>query len=92
MIMYAEVECIMYEGHSLKHKRSIIKRIITKLKNDFNVAVTELDYHDLWQRTKLGIVTISTSLTHAEQIIQEVLRVIDTFPEIERTVTNVERI
>ncbi|WP_085992376.1 DUF503 domain-containing protein [Oceanobacillus senegalensis] len=92
MIMYAEVECMMYEGHSLKQKRSLIKRVIAKLKNDFNVAVTELDYHDLWQRTKLGIVTISTTLTHAEQVIQEVLRVIDTFMELERTLTNVERL
>ena len=92
MIVYAEVECMMYEGHSLKFKRSIIKRLMARLKNDFNVAITELDYHDFWQRTKLGIVTISTNLTHAEQVIQEVLRVIDTFPELERTVTDVERI
>lgn len=92
MILYAEVECKLYEGRSLKNKRSIIKRMIAKLKNDFNVAVTELDYHDLWQRTKLGIVTISTSSVIAEQIIQEVLQVIDSFPELERTITNVERI
>lgn len=91
MIMYAEVECMMYEGRSLKYKRSILKRIMERLKNNFNVAVTEMDYHDLWQRTKLGIVTISTSSVVAEQIIQEVLQVIDSFPEIERTITHVER-
>ncbi|GGB30639.1 DUF503 family protein [Virgibacillus dakarensis] len=88
MIVYAEIECLLYEGHSLKQKRSVIKRIIAKLRNDFNVAVTELDYHDLWQRTKLGIVTISNSKTHAEQVIQETLKVIDTFPELERTITD----
>lgn len=92
MIVYAEVECKLYEGHSLKQKRSVIKRVIAKLRRDFNVAVTELDYHNLWHRTKLGIVTISTSKTHAEQIIQEVLRIIDTFPEWERTITNVEHL
>lgn len=92
MIIYAEVECMMYEGHSLKSKRSIIKRLLVKLRNNFNIAVTELDYHDLWQRTKLGIVTISTSGSHAEQIIQEVLRVIDTYSELERTITDVERL
>ncbi|MBY7143628.1 DUF503 domain-containing protein [Virgibacillus sp. NKC19-3] len=92
MMMYAEVECMMYEGHSLKSKRSIIKRLMAKLRNNFNVAITELDYHDLWQRTKLGIVTISTSHTHAEQTIQEVLRVIDSYAELERTITDVERV
>ncbi|WP_188454349.1 DUF503 domain-containing protein [Virgibacillus oceani] len=90
MIITAEAECMLYEGHSLKAKRSIIKRLMAKLRNDFNVAVTELDYHDLWQRTKIGIVTISNDKGHAEQVIQEVLKVVDTFPELERTITDVE--
>ncbi|MCC2249240.1 DUF503 domain-containing protein [Virgibacillus sp. AGTR] len=92
MIIYAEVECMMYEGNSLKQKRSVIKRLIAKLKNDYNVAVTELDYHDLWQRTKLGIVTISNEQKHAQQIIQGVINVIDSYTELERTITEVERI
>ncbi|WP_205135500.1 DUF503 domain-containing protein [Virgibacillus halotolerans] len=92
MIIYAELECMMYEGHSLKQKRSIMKRLMAKLRKDLNVAVTELDYHDLWQRTKIGIVTISTERNHAEQIIQEALSIIDTLPELERTITNIERL
>ncbi|MBP2256233.1 DUF503 domain-containing protein [Virgibacillus alimentarius] len=90
MIIYAEVECKFYEGRSLKQKRSVIKRLIAKLRKDFNVSVTELAYHDLWQRTKLGIVTISNNKIHAEQMMQEVLKVIDTYPELERTITEVE--
>ncbi|GAA0612204.1 DUF503 domain-containing protein [Virgibacillus siamensis] len=92
MILYAEVEFMLYEGHSLKQKRSVIKRLMAKLHNELNVAVTELDYHDLWQRTKIGIVTISNDLTHAEQVMQEVFRIMDTFTELERTITNVERL
>lgn len=92
MIIYAELECMMYEGHSLKQKRSIMKRLMAKLRKDLNVAVTELDYHDLWQRTKIGIVTISTERNHAEQIIQEAISIIDTLPELERTITNIERL
>jgi uncharacterized protein len=90
MIISLEVECILYDGHSLKEKRSVIKPIISRLRRDFNVAVTELDYHDLWQRTKLGIVTITNERLHGEQVMQEVLRVIDTYSELERTITNVE--
>lgn len=90
MIFYLEVECMMYDGHSLKDKRSVIKRLLSKLRNEFNVAVTELDYHDLWQRTKLGVVTITNERTHGEQIMQEVLRVIDTYSELERTISTVE--
>ncbi len=92
MIIYAEVECMLYEGHSLKQKRSVIKRLMAKLRNELNVAVTELDYHDLWQRTKLGVVTVSNEKPHAEQVIQESLRIIDTFNELERTITDVEHV
>lgn len=92
MIVMAEIECILYNTHSLKDKRSVLKKVITKLRRDFNIAITELYFHDLWQRTKFGIVTISTSYTHAEQMIQEVLRVIDEYSEMERTITQVERL
>lgn len=92
MIIYAEVECVLYEGHSLKQKRSVMKRIKAHLTKDFNIAIAELDYHDLWQRIKFGIVTISNEQVHAEQVIQEVLKVIDTYPELERTLTHVERL
>ncbi|GAA0445142.1 DUF503 domain-containing protein [Lentibacillus halophilus] len=92
MIIYAEVECMLYEVQSLKAKRSIIKRVSSKLRNEFNVAVTELNYHDLWQRAKFGIVTISNNKVHAEQVIQEILKMMDTFPDLERTITDVEHL
>lgn len=92
MIVYTEIECKLYEGNSLKSKRSIVKRLINKIRNDFNVSVAELDYQDLWQRIKLGIVTISNERVHAEKTIQQVLHVIDSFPELERTITHVERL
>ncbi|WP_163971260.1 DUF503 domain-containing protein [Oceanobacillus halotolerans] len=92
MILYAEIECMMYEGHSLKDKRSIIKRLFQKLRQEFNVALTELDYHDLWQRTKIGIVTISNNTKHAEQVLQRVLQRIDNYSELERTITNIEHV
>ncbi|GGP12446.1 DUF503 domain-containing protein [Oceanobacillus neutriphilus] len=92
MILYAEVECMLYEGNSLKEKRSVLKRIINKLRQSFNVSVTELGFHDMWQRTKLGIVTISTDYVHAEKVIQQALNTIDSFSELERTITNIERL
>ncbi|MCM3739006.1 DUF503 family protein [Oceanobacillus luteolus] len=92
MILYAEVECFFYDGNSLKDKRSILKRLFAKLTNDHNVAVAELDYQDLWQRTKFGIVTISSNSNHAEKVIQQVLRIVDQFPELERTITTVDKL
>jgi len=92
MILSIEVECKLYEGASLKTKRSILKRNMHKLQKDFNIAITELDYHDLWQRTKLGIVTISNERAHLDQMSERILEKIDSVPEWERILTHIEHL
>ncbi|HLR63859.1 MAG TPA: DUF503 domain-containing protein [Pseudogracilibacillus sp.] len=93
MIIYlAEVECIFYNTQSLKDKRSLIKRMTAKIKKDFNVSISEVDYYDLWQRTKFAIVTVTNEVKFAEQTMQEVLKTIDSYTELERTTTTIERI
>lgn len=92
MIVYAEVECLLYNGHSLKQKRSIIKRLIAELRKDFNISISEIEYQDLWQRTKFGIAVVANEFVFAEKVIQEVLKVIDADPEMERTITTVDRL
>ncbi|WP_204500196.1 DUF503 domain-containing protein [Aquibacillus albus] len=90
MIFYAEVECFIYESQSLKQKRSVIKRIITRIQNDYNISISEMGYQDLWQRTLFGLVTISSDKVQSERIIHQALGLIDSFPDIERTKTTVE--
>lgn len=90
MILSTKVECIIYDAHSLKEKRAVLQRIIMRIRQRFNVAICEMDYLDLWQRTALSIVTVSSSRIQAEKEMQKVLAFIDSFPELERTVTNFE--
>ncbi len=51
-------------SHSLKDKRMVVRRVKDRLKK-FNVSVAEVDHHDLWQRSALAIVTVSTDQAHA---------------------------
>jgi hypothetical protein len=60
------VELFIPYAHSLKDKRMIVKRVTDRL-SKFNVAVSEVDHHDVWQRAGLGIVAISTTAAHVEQ-------------------------
>lgn len=89
MVVYAEVEYMFYDVQSLKAKRSIMKRIIQRVQNEFNVAIAEIEFQDLWQRTKFAIVTVSNDFTHSEKVVDDVIRFIDKNPEIERTITKV---
>lgn len=90
MIGLAECECIIYDANSLKEKRAVLQRIITRLKQKFNVSVSEVDHQDLWQRTKIAIVTVASAKVSAEMELQNAIKMIDSFPEIERTITDLE--
>lgn len=90
MIGYVECECLIYDAQSLKEKRAVLQRIMTRLQQKYNISVAEIDYQDAWQRTKLGIVAITSERTATEKELYRALEMIDSFPEIERTVTTIE--
>ncbi|MCP8969037.1 DUF503 domain-containing protein [Ectobacillus ponti] len=83
-------ECIIYDAASLKDKRAVLQRIITRLKQRYNVAVAETGFQDAWQRTEIAIVSVSSHRASCERELQKALEMIDSFPEIERTVTTME--
>ena len=86
----ASCECIIYDAHSLKDKRAVLQRIITRLKQKYNVSVAEVDYQDVWQRAKIAIAAVSSARMSTERELQNALKMIDSFPEIERTITDIE--
>jgi uncharacterized protein YlxP (DUF503 family) len=47
-----------------------VKSLKDRLTRKFNVAVAEIDYQDLWQRSLVSAVTVSGDHAHAEQVLQ----------------------
>jgi len=43
----------------LKGKRRVIKPIIARVRNEFNVSIAEMDNQDLWQSATLGVACVS---------------------------------
>jgi uncharacterized protein len=86
----ATCECLIYDAHSLKEKRAVLQRILTRLKQRYNVSVAEVDFQDTWQRTKIAIVAVASVKVAAEKELQNAFKLIDSFPEIERTITDIE--
>jgi hypothetical protein len=66
VVALLSVELFLPGAGSLKAKRMVLRRVKDRLAK-FNVAVSEVEHHELWQRAGLGIVTISTARAHAEQ-------------------------
>jgi uncharacterized protein YlxP (DUF503 family) len=66
-------------ARSLKDKRQLLHRIKERMRRKHNVAVAELDFQDKWQRTRVGLVTISND----KRIVENALNRIRT--EVEET-------
>ncbi|WP_071459483.1 DUF503 domain-containing protein [Bacillus massilinigeriensis] len=86
----ASFECLIYDASSLKDKRSVLQRVLTRLKQKFNVSAAEVGHQDVWQRTKLAFAVVSSSRVQAERELHRALQFVDSFPEIERTMTEIE--
>jgi uncharacterized protein len=67
------LELHISEAQSLKDKRQVLRSLKEKLRANFNVAVAELDFEDTWQRSVVGVVTLSNEESHVEEALQKVL-------------------
>ena len=81
MIVYAEVEFIIHTAHSLKEKRAVLQRMVTRTKQKFNVSVAEIDHQNVWQRTRLAIVTVASVGEAAERELTHALNYLQSNPE-----------
>jgi uncharacterized protein YlxP (DUF503 family) len=62
------------ESQSLKEKRQVVRSVVSRLRQTFNVAVAEVGDQDVWQLATLGIACVSGEARHADEMCQKVLR------------------
>ncbi len=56
---------------SLKGKRRVLKSLMAHIRQDFNVAIAEVDAHDVWQTAVLGMACVSTDAGHAHSVLSK---------------------
>ena len=76
-------EIYISESNSLKEKRMIISSIKDRIRKRFNVAVSELDHLDKWQRAVLGIVTIANEHKVVESVLHKIFSILDSSSDFE---------
>jgi hypothetical protein len=60
------IELFIPGAQSLKEKRMVLRRLKDRVKK-FNIAVSEVEHHDLWQRAGLAVVTVATDQQQANR-------------------------
>ena len=74
---------------SLKEKRMVVKSIIAKTKNKFNVSIAEVDEQDTHQTIILGIACVAGTVSQSDSILDHVIAFIENSSEAE--ILNIER-
>ena len=69
--------------HSLKEKRMVVKSIIPKVHNKFNISIAEVDEQDVHQTIILGMACVAGTTSLADSIIDTVINFIENNTEAE---------
>lgn len=90
IILGMKVSFLIYNSYSLKDKRSVIKSIIKKSQNKFNVSISEVAAHDTLNQGILGIAVVSNNRKLSQQILDQVIQEIEDNGEVE--IHSIERV
>lgn len=63
--------------HSLKDKRMVVKSLIAKTNNKFNVSIAEVDEQDTHQTIVLGLACVTGTVALADSMIESILLYIE---------------
>lgn len=77
MIVTAVCEFHLPAVHSLKEKRAVLQSMKRKVRQRFNVAIAEMEHQELWQRSVVEIVTVSSQFDVAEQILDQAIALLE---------------
>jgi len=61
----------------LKDKRRIVKSLLARVRNDFNVSVAEVGRNDAWQHAVLGVACVSNDQGYVHRLLTKVVRSIE---------------
>ncbi|TCK87957.1 hypothetical protein EDC19_2604 [Natranaerovirga hydrolytica] len=69
-VHYCNFSILIYDSFSLKDKRSVVKSIINKSKQKFNISISELNSLDIQNKADIGIACVGNTSIICEQTIQ----------------------
>lgn len=72
-----QVQLLLPENHSLKGKRRVLKSLIQRLQNKFNLSVAETGFQDNWQQAVLAFSVVSGDSALVNRTLDKILDFIE---------------
>ena len=61
------------ENLNLKGKRQVVKSIVQRVRDRFNVSIAEVEDQDLWQLATLGVACVANSGPYVNECLSKVV-------------------
>ena len=71
------LDLVLPQGSSLKGKRQVIKSLVTRVRDKFNVSISEVGGQDLWQRARVGICVVGADKRFINSSLDKVINFIE---------------
>ena len=85
------LELYLPESLTLKDKRAVVKSLLKRLRNTFNVAASEIDRLDNRQQAVIAFVTVSNSVNQVDKMMRQVMTWIEeTYPQVQVMAEDIE--
>lgn len=65
-------------AQSLKDKRQVMKSLLSQVQREFSIAAAEVERQDQWQIGVIGLSYVSTSASHADEVLARSVRYLET--------------
>lgn len=76
-VAMARVELHLPEVTTLKEKRAVLQSVAARLRNEFHIAVAEVDRLDNHQIAVIGVASVSNEAHHAQEILDTAIRYVE---------------
>jgi len=71
------IELHLPGANSLKDKRSVLKSVMRRVRNEFNVSIAEVEEQDVWRSAVLAAATVSSDRAYAHGLLIKVVEWIE---------------
>lgn len=66
------IELHIPAAQSLKDKRQVVRSLKDRIREHVRASVAEVDHHDLWQRTAIGVAVVAADGRQVGELLQSV--------------------
>jgi len=74
-----KLSLFIHDSSSLKEKRMVLHSLKAKIRNKFNVAITQIGDEDKWQKTTLAIVGVEKDRRNMNSVLSEIINFVENF-------------